>query len=498
MDLKNKNGVSGFLAGLLVLGVVFSVTMPVCAEDQASIKALRSMGKAFASIAEKASPAVVSVIAEKVAPQGSRSQQYQHPFFDDGLFERFFGPRYRSPRGQGGGGQPTETASGSGFIITEDGYVLTNNHVVSNAKDDKITVTLKDGKELEAKVIGTDPDSDVAVAKIDSDETFAYIELADSDTLEVGEWVVAIGNAFGLSHTVTAGIVSAKGRNDLTQLRDISFQDFIQTDAAINPGNSGGPLLNLDGEAIGMNTAILGPGGANAGIGFAIPINMAKSISTQLIETGTVVRGFLGIEMNPLTEDLAKSLELDDARGALVIAVGEDTPAEKAGLKRYDVIVELNSRRIDSMDRLRSTVAQLPPNTKVKLVVIRDGRRKTLNVVLGERSDKALNKLQGISEILSDLGLTVMNPTADMRESLQDEGLKGGVLITQIQPGSEAAKKGLRRYMMITEVNRKPISNVKDLNQAVQEAVDKNKETILLYVTDGSRDGMVSLRLPKD
>ena len=309
--------------------------------------------------------------------------------------------------------------------------------------------------------------------------------------------MVAIGNAFGLSHTVTAGIVSAKGRNSLYQLQDISFQDFIQTDAAINPGNSGGPLLNLDGEAIGMNTAILGPGGANAGIGFAIPINMAKSISTQLIETGTVVRGFLGIEMEPMTEELAKSFELEDARGALVKLVGEDTPAEKAGLKRYDVIIELNGKPIDSMQRLQSEVALIPPETKVKMVIIRNGRRKTLTVVLGERSDKALNKLQGISEILSDLGLEVMNPTAEMMERLQDEGLKG-VLITQVKPGSEAAKKGLRRYMMITEVNREPIQNVKDLNDIVQEAIDNNKETILLYVTDGSRDGMVSLKLPKD
>lgn len=495
MYLKNKCRLSGLIAGLLLVGMVFSVTVPVYAEEAESIKALRSMGKAFASIAEKASPAVVSVVAYKVPERSSRNQPSQSPFFDDELFERFFGPRFRIPRNPGGN-QPTETASGSGFIISKEGYILTNNHVVSDAKDNKITVTLKDGRELEAKVIGTDPDSDVAVAKIESNETFAYIELADSDALEVGEWVVAIGNAFGLSHTVTAGIVSAKGRNSLYQLQDISFQDFIQTDAAINPGNSGGPLLNLDGKAVGMNTAILGPGGANAGIGFAIPINMAKSVSTQLIETGTVVRGFLGIEMNALTEDLAKSLELEDARGALVVAVGEGTPAEKAGLKRYDVIVELNGKIIDSMQRLQSEVAQLPPETRVKLVIIRNGRRKTLDVVLGERSDKALNKLQGISEILSDLGLEVMNLTPEMRERLQNEGLKG-VLITQVQPGSEADRKGLRRYMLITEVNREPVSNVKELNESVQKAVDNNKETILLYVTDGSRDGMVSLKLPK-
>ncbi len=329
MDLIYRNLKSRAIS-IAVLLIAATFVVPAGAAETESFKALRAMGKAFASIAQNASPAVVNVVCEKERGRESSDRygfRQDHPFFDEDFFERFFGApreRRRAPR--------TQRARGTGFIISPDGYLLTNNHLVSDAKDGMIEVTLSNGKELKAKVIGTDPASDVAVAKIDRDEAFPFIKLADSDALEVGEWVLAIGNAFGLSHTVTFGIVSAKGRDGLALGRELNFQDFIQTDAAINPGNSGGPLLNLDGEAVGINTALAGPSGVSAGIGFAIPINMAQGISDQLIATGTVRRGFLGIMMNPLTEEVAKSLDLPDARGTLVVTVFEDTPAVRAGL----------------------------------------------------------------------------------------------------------------------------------------------------------------------
>ena len=494
MDLIYRNLRSRAISIAVVL-VAATFVVPIGAAETESLKALRSMGKAFASIVEKASPAVVSVVCEKVGGRESSDRygfRQNHRFFDEDFFERYFGAprdRGRAPR--------TQRVQGTGFIISPDGYLLTNNHLVSDAKDGMIEVTLSNGKELKAKVIGTDPASDVAVAKIDRDEAFPFIKLADSDALEVGEWVLAIGNSFGLSHTVTFGIVSAKGRDRLDLGRDLSFQDFIQTDAAINPGNSGGPLLNLDGEAVGINTALAGPSGVSAGIGFAIPSNMAQGISDQLIATGTVRRGFLGIGMNPLTAELADSLDLDDTLGALVESVGKATPADRAGLKRYDVIVELNGKPIDSMQKLQSKVAMLAPQTKVKLTVIRDGRRKTLTAVLGERSERALARLGGRSSTLREMGLEVMNISPEIREALGEEDLQG-VMIRRVTPESSAAEEGLHAGMVITKVNRTLVDSRKKLNELVEDAVDRGKETILFIVTDGSGERMVHLSLPKE
>ena len=299
------------------------------------------MGKAFAQIAEKASPAVVTIKAERTV-----TQQYytipDWPFgdgfspFGDDFFDRFFQRRSRPRRSPQRQQKSIQTAQASGFIISADGYILTNNHLVGGA--DKVLVKVVGRAETEAKVVGTDAATDVAVVKIDGDN-LPYLRLADSDKLQVGEWVVAIGNPFGLSHTVTAGIVSAKGRS-IFSTEELEYQDFIQTDAAINRGNSGGPLLNLDGKVVGINTAIIGPGG-NIGIGFAIPINLAKNVQQQLIDTGKVVRGYLGIAMVQLTAELAEGLGLaEDTKGVAVSQVFEDSPAEEAGIKHNDVIIE--------------------------------------------------------------------------------------------------------------------------------------------------------------
>ncbi len=310
--------------------IVFSLISPLSAlaEDSKSIDILRQLGKAFASIAEKDSPAVVSIKANQAI-----TQTYSGPFgdspFDDEFFEQFFGRQFRRQQPQQQQRQPQQRkfirpVQGSGFIVSKDGYILTNNHVVEDA--DKIMVTLMDGRELQAKLVGTDPSTEVAVIKIDANDLHA-LEMADSDTIEVGEWVIAIGNPFGLSHTVTVGIVSAKGRSGLGLS---TYEDFIQTDAAINPGNSGGPLIDLDGKVVGINTAIVGANG-NIGIGLAIPINMAKSVYDQLVQKGKVVRGFLGVTIQDITPDLAESFKLKDTKGVIVPDVSPDSAAAKGG-----------------------------------------------------------------------------------------------------------------------------------------------------------------------
>jgi len=272
-----------------------------------------------------------------------------------------------------------QRGQGSGFIISKDGYILINNHVVGDA--DLIKVKLSDGREFKAKVIGTDPQSDVAVIKIDA-TNLPVLRLGDSDKLEVGEWVIAIGNPFGLSQTVTVGVVSAKGRSRIG-IND--YEDFIQTDAAINPGNSGGPLVNIHGEAVGMNTAIFSRSGGYMGIGFAIPINMAKAIKDQLLKKGKVTRGWLGVVIQDIDEELAKSFGLEKTEGVLIAEVSEGSPAEKAGLKQGDIILRLNGKKVDDLGELRNKIALTAPGTKVKLEVLRENKRRTIQVTIGEQ-----------------------------------------------------------------------------------------------------------------
>jgi len=366
-------------ASLILL--LFITPLSAFAQDTGSIDTLRQMGKAFAEISEKASPAVVGITAKQIVAQ-EYSTMPDWPFgdqFDDDFFKRFFGrpsPHRRSPQRKYH--RYNRPVQGSGFIVSPDGYIITNNHLVGEAED--IEVKLADGRKFEAKVIGSDPDTEVAVIKIDANN-LSILKLADSDAIEVGEWVLAIGNPFGLSHTVTAGIVSAKGRSGF---RLAEYEDFIQTDAAINPGNSGGPLINLDGKAVGINTAIIGSigsigAGGNIGIGFAIPINMAKFIYNQLIEGEKVVYGALGIIIRDLDSDLAESLGLEDTKGIAITEVIEGSAAEKAGMKRYDVVVKFNGEEVEKVNEFRNRVAMLKPGTKVKIVVVRNGKRKTLN-----------------------------------------------------------------------------------------------------------------------
>jgi len=473
---------------LLFFSLVISFYLPaVRAEHQESIETLRRLGKAFASIAEKASPAVVSIKAEKVTVQPVPDWPFAEPFnpFEDDLFDFFFRRNFPSPRPRQR--KFRQTAQGSGFIVSSDGYILTNNHVVGDA--DNVKVKLVDGREFEAEIVGTDPKSDVALIKVKA-SSLPSLKLADSDKIEVGEWVLAIGNPFGLGHTVTAGIVSAKGRSNIGVAE---YEDFIQTDAAINPGNSGGPLINLDCEVVGINTAIIGPGG-NIGIGFAIPINMAKAVYKQLKEEGRVVRGFMGVSIQDLTPEFAKAFGLpEDTKGVLVPDVQPGSGAEKAGLKPGDIIVEFNGQPVESARELMNKVAMEKPGTKVEVVVLRNGRRKTFIVELGERD--ADGKMRGAEATVAEkLGFTVTNLTSELARRYGYEGLYG-VLVTSVEPGSEAARVGITEGTLIMEINRRAISNTKDFNEAMAEAADKG--SVLMLVRQGQRAFYVLLTIPE-
>jgi serine protease Do len=488
---QNKGSSHRFVFTILLALLFFASSPPVIAQDTSGIDTLRRLGKAFADIAQKASPAVVGLKAEKTLTGEYSIQEwpYGEPFspFGDDFFNYFF---RRSPR------QETtprreyripQTAQGSGFIITADGYILTNNHMVGGAE--KVEIELADGRKFNAEVKGTDPESDVAVIKIDAKD-LPYLELADSDTLEVGEWVLAIGNPFGLSHTVTAGIVSAKGRSDVGLA---TYEDFIQTDAAINFGNSGGPLLNLNGKVVGISTAILGTTG-NIGIGFAIPINMAKAVYPQLMKGNAIERGFLGLLPQSLTSSMAEQLGLKDTKGVIISEVTEGSPADKAGLKHNDVIIEFNGKPVESDSEFRRNVAILKPGTNVEIVVWRDGKRVTLTAKLDKRppAEELANVEPGK---VVELGFSVQNLTDELAERYGYQGMTG-VIVSRVDPGSKADREGIKTGLLIVEVNLKPVKNTREFNDAIKEA--KKKGNLLLFVSDGQHKRFVEMKLSKD
>ncbi|OHB76531.1 MAG: hypothetical protein A2Z25_03010 [Planctomycetes bacterium RBG_16_55_9] len=480
MNSLKQNRVSSSRTSFYALFLLL-IAMPLSAfaEDKESVAALRQMGKAFSSIAEKASPAVVSLRSEVTVSRDSST--YREWPFDDDLFEFFFGPRTPQPQPQPRTPrrryeQPVMTA-GSGFIISPDGYILTNNHMVENAK--KIKIELADERKFDAEIIGTDPETDIAVVKIDADN-LPYLELADSDELEVGEWVLAIGNPLNFSHTVTAGIVSAKGRS----LRLADFESFIQTDAAINRGNSGGPLINLDGKVVGINTAIVGATG-NIGIGFAIPINIAKHAYEQIRKGGSVERGYIGVWFEQLTPSLAASMGLDkDTKGVIVSQVSEDSPAQEAGLRQYDVIVELEGQPVENNNEFLNRVAMLKPGTKVGLVVMRDGKRKPFTITLGKRPPREdlLGALR--PETAEELGFTVEDLTGEWAERYGYEAERG-VIVTEVDPGSQAAEKGVAPGALIKEVNRQQIKSTRQFNEEIKKAKKGGGALLLVKLPNG-------------
>ncbi len=483
----SANWITGPITAVCLL-VFLLVPLPVHAQDH-GIESLRQTGKAFASVARETSPAVVFIQVEKTVQQPSAqffSPSGEGSPFGDDFFRRFFGtPQPGQPRQfRQAPQQKRIVGQGSGFIISKDGYILTNNHVVGDA--DKVTVKLQDGREFNAKTIGTDPHSDVAVIKID-DKNLPVLSLGDSDAIEVGEWVVAIGNPFGLSHTLTVGVVSAKGRSSVG-IAD--YENFIQTDAAINPGNSGGPLVDIDGKAVGMNTAIFSRSGGYMGIGFAIPINMAKAIKDQLIQSGSVTRGYLGIVIQDLTPDLAKSFGLKDHQGILVAQVSENSPAGKAGLKQGDVIVGFAGKPVEKIGPFRNRVALKAPGSKQKITVLRNGKRKTLSISIGKLPDGELAAV-GAPHSLEKLGLTVQTLTPDLARKFGIQGEKG-VIVTQVTPGSAAALAGINPGSVIFEVNQKPVSNTEEFKRAVAQT--QAKSAVLLLIKDGQYSRYVTFK----
>jgi len=424
----------------------------------------------------------VGVRAVKTTRGSSRDSMEQYGPLDEDLFEYFF--RRRMPR-QYQQEQPKQVVQGSGFVVSDDGYILTNNHLVGETEE--VRVQLDDRRSVKAQVIGADPETDVAVIKIDATD-LTHVELGDSDALEVGQWVIAIGNPFGLSHTVTAGIVSAKGRS---RIGVADFEDFIQTDAAINFGNSGGPLLNLDGKAVGINTAIIGSGG-NIGIGLAIPINMAKTIYTQLRENGKVVRGYLGVGINDVGVGVGEFYGAADDKGAMVTQVVEGSPAEKAGIKVDDIVVELQGEPVAGATELMNKVAMQKPGTEVDLTILRDGKRKKIVVTLDTRPDSASLGSSGESEAGEQLGLYVQPLTRELAERLGYEDLSG-VVVVEVEAGSPADDQEIQPGDLITEVNRQSIRNLKQWNNAVAKAAQKGKALLRIRNEDGTRLVLIPL-----
>ena len=483
-----KNLVFLLLVTFLATGINGSLLTGTASAQDAGKENLRETGRAFRSVAKQVGPAVVFIKVEKEVKQQSMGAD---PFSGNPLgeefFRRFFGQAPQQRRSPHKAPKHNAVGQGSGFIISSDGYIMTNNHVVDGA--DKVTVQLLDGSEYEAKIIGTDPPTDVALIKIDVDEKLPALKLGNSDKLEVGDWVLAFGNPFGLSHTLTAGIVSAKGRSGMG-LND--YENFIQTDAAINPGNSGGPLVNLDGEVVGMNTAIYSRSGGYMGIGFAIPINMAQNIRQQLIKHGGVTRGRLGIYIQELTKDLADSFAIDRHEGILVSQVMEDSPAEEAGLQQGDVILKLDGEKITSVANFRNKIAMTRPETKVKLLVLRDGHKKKITATIGAMdTDENGHPIQ--SGELPELGMNLQKLTPDLAEQLGYEGTHG-VLVSEVKPGSIAARAGIQRGNLIEEVNRKEVSTPDQVKEIMKES---DRKTVLLLVRQGKASRYLALRIKK-
>ncbi|HYM79796.1 MAG TPA: Do family serine endopeptidase [Candidatus Limnocylindria bacterium] len=431
----------------------------------------------FVGVVEKALPAVVFIDVRKklVARSGDDPQ--------DDLFRRFFGDQMRR--------EQRVPSSGSGFIVDKQGHVLTNNHVVRDADD--ITVTLNDRRSFKAKVVGSDPETDVAVIKIDARE-LPTLPLGDSDHLRVGDWAIAIGNPLGeLRGSVTVGVISAQGRSNLNIFGGTpGFQDFIQTDASINFGNSGGPLCNIRGEAIGINTAI-NPSGQ--GIGFAIPINLAKHVADQLVAHGTVKRAMMGVMLAELTPEIADGFGLETRNGVLISNVIKDSPAEQAGLRRNDVIVEFDGKPVADMQKFRIRVADTEVGRKVPMVVLRDGKRVSVAITLGERDTQLLAQGERPGNPATaepTAGLTVREPTAD---ELANSGAKGGVVVTEVENGSAAADAGIQSGDVIEEIGGKPVTSPAVLARQLKDAKGRGARHGVLLVTRNRTSQFVALDL---
>ena len=452
--------------GFAIGGAIQNSSVPVQAGATEPGTASRASLPAFADLAERVSPAVVNIKVTAVARAGVQ---------DDSFGEEFPFPGFRSPIPQ----QPREfrrEGSGSGFIIRKDGLILTNNHVVEKAQE--ITVTLSGKQQYKAKILGRDPKTDLAVIKIDPKAALITASLGNSDELRVGDWVMAIGNPFGLSNTVTSGIVSAKGRT----IGAGPYDDFIQTDASINPGNSGGPLFNMAGEVVGINTAIFSQGGGNIGIGFAIPVNLVKNLVPELETKGAVTRGWLGVTVQPMTPELARSFGLDKEYGALVGDVMAQSPAEKAGIKRGDLIVGFNGTKIRATATLPALVASTPVGKTVPVEILRDGKTHTLKVAIAKLDDQ-IATLEPEQE-KGEWGLALQNIKPEERTAMNLTGNEG-VLVASVVHGSPAARANINAGDVILQVNRASVTSVQQMKDEIAKSKGDKPLLLLLRRADG-------------
>ena len=441
----------------------------------------------FADLVDDLLPVVVNISTTQVAERSPGTEEFEE------FFREFFERR---------GGEPQQrrrqSSLGSGFIIDADGYIVTNHHVVAEA--DQITVRLHDDREFEADLVGSDEKTDIAVLKIESGLGLPSTNWGDSEGTRIGDWVIAIGNPFGLGGTVTAGIVSARQRD----INSGPYDDFIQTDAAINRGNSGGPMFNLDGRVIGINSAIFSPSGGSIGIGFAIPSNLARNIVEQLREGGTVRRGWLGVRIQTVTEELAEGMRLDEPSGALVASVTEEGPAERAGIQQGDVILEFDGRKVPDMRKLPRMVAETPIGKDVDVVVWRKGERVTVQVLLGDLDQVTMaSATTGVGEgdsqtgSIGDLGLSLSKITPTLRERYELDERTGGVVITDVDEAGTAAEKGLRAGDVIVEVDQEPVGNPDDVASRVSKARDEGYRVVTLLVFRQGEFQWVAVKLDK-
>ncbi len=443
--------------------------------------AAKQLSKEFTMVAKSATPAVVSIRTQFSAnrPRGDWDEADQADPFQDEFWQRFFGfpmPKQNPER------KAPKMGLGSGFLISADGFVVSNNHVVADA--DQITVVFNGGDEFTAKIVGADPNTDIALLKIDGKE-LPYLKFGDSNDLEIGEWVMAIGNPLGLQASCTVGVVSAKGRTDLDIAR---VEEFIQTDAAINRGNSGGCLLNLDGEVVGMNTAIASNTGGYMGVGFAIPSNLIKHVVQQLQTTGHVVRGYLGVSLQKIDAKLAQAFNLTKNEGALVAEVVKDSPADQAGLKSGDVVLKINGKSIETAGNLRNMIAFMKPDEQIKLDIIRNKQPMQIVATVGTHPEAEI----AASDIQSKLGILVQELTPDTAQQLGYESDKG-VLIRYVDPNSGAQDIGLKRGQLILSVNQIPVRTVEEFYKVVQQ--NASHKRLLLQIKAGQAVRYVTLEL---
>jgi serine protease Do len=471
------------LAGGAVLAIGFrnwsgqpvfgATSLPPLVHDKNPVP-LGSLENGFATVLKPALPAVVNISSSKVVKQKGETS----PFFNDPFFRQFFGDQQQMrPRPQ------REQSLGSGVIVTPDGTIITNNHVIDGASD--IKVFLSDNREFQAKLVGTDPKTDIAVLRINA-TGLPTLPLGDSTKLQVGDLVLAIGDPFGIGKTATMGIVSATGRGGLGIE---SYEDFIQTDASINPGNSGGALIDLRGDLIGINTAILsGGGGGNQGIGFAIPIAMARNVIDQIVSHGKVVRGYLGVYIQDVSPEIAKQFGLGQKRGVLIGDVSPDTPGSRAGIKRGDVVLAVNGQTVNEANQLRLQISQMAPGSQVKLQVWRDGKTQDFTVTLGELPEKEEKASEGENSSGALEGVEVQNLTPEIAQDLNLPAGTRGVVVTSVDPSSPAATSGIDRGVVILEVNHKPVNNIAQYREALAAAGNQpvllliNQERVTRYV----------------